>query len=99
MTSSGTFAGLTSAAAYANNQSEGPDLALAIDSISITQMFGLPAALLGDCNLDGTVDFSDIPSFINILLSGVYVEQADCNEDSVVDFADIPPFIAILSAS
>jgi len=85
VTSSGIFAGLTNAAAYANNQSEGPDLALAIDSISIVQTLGSPAALLGDCNLDGTVNFSDIPSFIDILISGVYVEQADCNEDGEVE--------------
>ena len=96
VTSSGIFAGLTNAAAYANNQSEGPDLALAIDSISIVQTLGSPAALLGDCNLDGTVNFSDIPSFIDILISGVYVEQADCNEDGEVDFSDITPFIGIL---
>ena len=95
MTSSGTFAGLKSAAAYANNQSEGPDLALAIDSISITQTFGL-SVLLGDSNLDGVVDFQDIPAMIGILLSGVYLEQADCNEDGEVDFSDITPFIAIL---
>ena len=94
VTSSGTFSGLTAAAAYANNQSEGPDLALAIDSISITQTFGL-SVLLGDSNLDGVVDFLDIPAMIGILLSGVYLEQADCNEDGELDFSDITPFIAI----
>ncbi len=98
VTSSGTFAGLPAAAAYANNQSEGPDLALAIDSISITQTFG-STVLLGDCDLDGVVNFSDIPALVGILISGAYIEQADCNEDGVVDFSDIDPFIGILIAN
>jgi aryl-phospho-beta-D-glucosidase BglC (GH1 family) len=54
--------------------------------------------LLGDCNLDGVVDFSDIPSFIDVLISGEYLEEADCNLDEVVDFSDIPSFIDILIA-
>ncbi len=102
VTSSGSFAGLTNAAAYANNQSEGPDLALAIDSISITQRSGLPVVeplpvLLGDCNQDGFVSFLDIAPLIGFLTSGVYLEQADCNEDGFVSFLDISPFIAILT--
>ena len=52
--------------------------------------------LLGDCNLDGVVDFLDIPSFIEILRSGGFLEQADCNLDDVVNFLDIPSFIDIL---
>ena len=55
------------------------------------------AVLLGDCNLDGVVNFSDIPALVNILLSGVYVQQADCNEDEVVNFSDIPSFVGILT--
>jgi len=56
------------------------------------------SVLLGDCNLDGVVNFSDIPSFIDVLRSGAYIDQADCNQDSVVTFADIPPFIEILAS-
>jgi hypothetical protein len=52
--------------------------------------------LLGDVNLDGIVDFSDIPPFIDILTSGIYLTEADLNFDGFVDFSDIPPFIAIL---
>ena len=55
-----------------------------------------PNVLLGDCNLDGVVDFSDIPAFIAILAAGDFLAQADCNEDGVVNFDDIPAFIAIL---
>jgi len=55
------------------------------------------SVILGDCNLDGVVDFSDIPAFIAILQSGTFLEQADCNQDGVVDFSDILAFITILS--
>lgn len=53
--------------------------------------------LLGDVNLSGRVDFSDIPLLVLYLQFGVNVPEADCNEDGVVDFADIPAFIAILA--
>ena len=55
--------------------------------------------LLGDCDQDGVVNFSDIPAFIAILQSGSFLKQADCNEDDVVDFSDIPAFIAILASN
>ena len=59
----------------------------------------LRPALLGDCNQDGVVDFSDISAFIAILQASTFLAEADCNEDGVVDFADIPAFIAILQAA
>ena len=52
--------------------------------------------LLGDCNLDGVVDFDDISPFIVILATDGYLEQADINLDGVVDFDDISPFIILL---
>ena len=54
--------------------------------------------IVGDCNLDGSVTFADIPSFIPILQAGTFLAEADCNEDGVVTFADIASFIAILQA-
>ncbi len=54
--------------------------------------------LLGDVNQDGVMDFSDIPSFISILQSGIYLDEADINGDGVVDFSDIPFFIDLLIA-
>ncbi len=56
-----------------------------------------PPILLGDCNLDGVVDFLDISPFINLLSSTTFLGQADCNEDGEVNFFDISPFIQILS--
>ena len=52
--------------------------------------------LKGDVDLDGDVDFGDIPSFIAALQAGVFQAEADCDCSTVVDFADIPAFIAIL---
>ncbi len=67
---------------------------LGYDTIETTHV--VPDYLLGDCNLDGIVDFSDIAAFIAILQVGSFLEEADCNEDGAVTFADIPRFIAIL---
>lgn len=55
--------------------------------------------LLGDCNLDGSVDFFDIAPMIGFLTTGGFLEEADCNEDGVVSFLDIAPFIAILTGN
>ena len=55
------------------------------------------AALPGDTNLDGVVDFFDISEFVNRLMSSQYQSQADVNGDEQLNFADISPFIAALS--
>ena len=55
--------------------------------------------LRGDCNLDGVVDFGDVPAFVGALSGGTNLDQADCNEDGAVDFGDIPSFVDILSSS
>ena len=57
-----------------------------------------PTELLGDCNLDGDVNFLDISSLISIICCGQYLTEADINEDSIVDFRDISPFIFVLSS-
>ena len=67
-------------------------------TLAIVVPVGLPP-ILGDCNQDGVVDFSDIPAFIEVLSSGSFLYEADCNHDGVVTFADIPAFIQILIAS
>jgi len=56
----------------------------------------LVSTILGDCNLDGDVNFFDIAPFIVLLSSGDFLEEADCNQDGVVNFSDIAPLIAIL---
>ena len=56
-----------------------------------------PAVLLGDVNLDKTVDFFDIGPFIEILLSGEFHPEADMDGSGKVDFSDIALFIGLLS--
>ena len=53
--------------------------------------------ILGDCDLNGTVNFFDIQPFIDVLSSNTFLPQADCNQDGVVDFFDIQFFIDILA--
>ena len=57
------------------------------------------AFLLGDVNLDGTVNFLDISPFISLLSSGVYQDEADITRDGIVNFFDISPFIELLSTT
>ena len=52
--------------------------------------------LLGDVDLNGVVNFADIPVFIAVLQSGVFQCEADVDQNGVVNFADIPVFIDIL---
>ena len=53
--------------------------------------------LLGDVNLDGSVDFSDIAAFIGVLAANGDQAEADIDGNGVVNFSDIAPFINILS--
>ena len=53
--------------------------------------------LLGDVNLDGTVNFLDISPFIAILSTGEFQTEADIEQNKEVNFLDISPFIAVLS--
>lgn len=68
-------------------------------TLTVTLVSAAPEIILGDCNQDGVVDFSDIPAFIDVLIAGSFLEEADCDVDGEVTFSDIPSFIAILSAS
>ena len=60
--------------------------------------FVSPGCLLGDVDMLGTVNFSDIGPFITILSSGGYQCEADIDQNGGVDFLDIAPFIAMLSS-
>jgi len=105
VTLSGLFADGSSFSFDLNSEPPGVDFNYGFPSPQLDDFFD-PAStltvtlvspvLLGDCNLDGEVNFSDISAFVSILLAGTFLEQADCNVDGEVDFSDIPPFIAIL---
>ncbi len=59
---------------------------------------GVATVLQGDVNLDRSIDFLDITSFINVLSLGEFQAEADCNQDEAVNFLDIPIFINLLGA-
>ncbi len=63
-------------------------------SLSVTEP---SSVLLGDVDLNGTVNFLDIAPFIAILSGGGFQTEADCDDSGSVNFLDISPFIAILS--
>jgi len=68
----------------------------AIDNVSVTAT-GVDV-LKGDVDMDGDIDFQDIPAFIAVLQSGVFQAEADVDCNTEVEFGDIPLFIAILQA-
>ena len=70
-----------------------------VDNVAITGTFATPPILVGDVNLDGIVNFSDIAPFIALLTSGTFQVEADCNQDGSVNFLDIASFIGILSGA
>ena len=74
-----------------------------ISSNNISRFVGIsgtltvaPETVLGDVSLDGVVNFSDIPAFIEVLQAGLFQNEADVDQNGVVNFADIPAFIDIL---
>ena len=68
-------------------------------NIVLNGAFTDPPILLGDVNLDGMVNFFDIPMFIDVVLTNVFQAEADINEDGLVDFDDIAPFIDLVLGS
>jgi hypothetical protein len=90
----GTGSQLTLTLNYNTNGTGEP---MAIDNVSVSGMAPV-TAMKGDADMDGGVDFDDIPAFIAILQSGMFVAEADCDCDLDVDFDDIPAFITILQS-
>ena len=79
--------------------SSNPDGAAATARVTVTLVPDLPPlVVLGDVDMNGAVEFADIPAVIAILQAGTFTAEADINLDEQVTFADIPGFIAILSA-
>ena len=69
------------------------------DNFAFGSIVTVTLPLLGDVNLDGDVDFSDISPFITLLTTGAFQAEADINQSGIVDFSDIAPFISILSGA
>ena len=85
--------------------SDGSDFSFVLNSTVVEgeDFFGPNANLsltfflvLGDSNLDGEVGFQDIPAFIEIMVTGTFLDEADINRDGLVNAMDIPPFIQLL---
>ena len=53
--------------------------------------------LLGDVNLDGSVDLLDVEPFVDLLTNGEFQNEADINQDGVVDLLDVAPFVGLLT--
>ena len=77
----------------------GPDLAgdifTGLEFLRIEVGSGI-AALLGDVNEDGVVDFLDISDFISVLATTGFQGEADMDLNGTVDLLDIQPFINAL---
>ena len=52
--------------------------------------------LKGDVDLNGFVEFADIPAFIQVLIDQGNQREADADCNGEVEFADIPAFITLL---
>ncbi len=53
--------------------------------------------VLGDVNLDGTVNLLDVSPFVDRVTGGQFQAEADINFDGVVGLLDVAPFVALLS--
>ena len=101
----GTLAfGASSEAFGLSNDPGEPSNGIDISNVTIT--FGTaaepelePDVLKGDVNLDGVVNFLDIPAFIAVLQGGTFQAEADCDCSTFVNFIDIPAFIGILQGN
>ena len=58
-----------------------------------------PSCILGDVDMNGVVDFNDIPEFVTVLLGNMFQCEADVDQNDLVDFNDIPLFVEILLGS
>lgn len=85
--------------AFTGGEGSGGGHHLFVDNVAFSGVSDTTTVLLGDCNLDGTVNFLDISPFIFALSSGSYLAQADCDQNGAVNFLDIAAFIAILSST
>ena len=75
----------------------GSNTGVGFEQIILT--LGGASPLLGDVNMDGTVDFLDIPEFIARVTGGVFQAEADINGDGEVGFLDIPEFVDLLTGA
>ncbi len=74
-----------------------PDNGIDISNVTITFLdMSDMDTLKGDVDLNGFVEFADIPAFIQVLIDQGNQPEADADCNGFVEFADIPAFIEIL---
>ncbi len=56
----------------------------------------LKTVLLGDVDLNGTVNLLDVAPFVERLTSGQFQVEADVNQDGTLNLLDIDPFVILL---
>jgi len=95
---SGAFGGTDGPTPGSSNTGE-PNNGIDISNVTIIfETAAFPTVLRGDADVDGDVDFADIPVFISFLQSGIFQAESDADCSGMVDFSDIPAFVEILQA-
>ena len=79
------------------NAPQGATTGGAYSNLTLSQVVVSGGLLLGDVDLNGTVDFFDIAPFIDLLALQTFQFEADIDGNGTVDFFDIQPFIEILA--
>lgn len=66
-------------------------------TMSVAGNMGADKVLLGDVNMDGSVDLLDVQPFVELVSTGGFLAEGDINEDGFVDLLDVQPFVQLLS--
>lgn len=57
----------------------------------------IPDVVVGDINGDGQINLLDVGPFVQVIVDGLFIDEADINRDGSIDLLDIQPFINLLS--
>ena len=76
-----------------------PDFATSNQSSSNVSVLLSNCTLLGDINLDGSVNLLDVGPFVELVSKGIFQAEGDINGDGVVNLLDVGPFIDLLGGS
>ena len=77
---------------------EATDGEVAVQTLTV-QVIQEPMILIGDVNLDGSVDLLDVGPFVDLLSNGLFQLEADIDQNGVVDLLDVGPFVDLLTGA
>ncbi len=83
----------------ASDLGDGSVVEAAVDGVKIRLIECAAPVLLGDVNLDGSVDLLDVGPFVDLLTGGLFQAEGDMNQDGAVNLLDVELFIAALSGA